>query len=163
MVCGILLDQGSNQCLLHQQVNSLPLSHQGNPLFFALFLIRFFAHSDFPFVLWKFRLLCSFSAGFPGERPSSEFLKMDLAFSLSPTPSTVTGSINHTGFGLLRANSAQFCCPSLGSVLWRCDSLKGSSERAATGWRPHSQQWQSRDLGQNVLSWSPVSVRARWQ
>ena len=26
--CGILLDQGSNSCLLHQQADSLPLSHQ---------------------------------------------------------------------------------------------------------------------------------------
>ena len=29
--CGIFLDQGSNPCLLHWQVDSLPLSHQGNP------------------------------------------------------------------------------------------------------------------------------------
>ena len=29
--CGILLDQGSNPCLLHWQVDSLPLSHQGSP------------------------------------------------------------------------------------------------------------------------------------
>ena len=28
--CGIFLDQGSNSCLLHWQVNSLPLSHQGS-------------------------------------------------------------------------------------------------------------------------------------
>ena len=34
MTCGIFLDQGLNRnpCLLHQQVNSLPLSHQGSPL-----------------------------------------------------------------------------------------------------------------------------------
>ena len=30
-ICGIFLDQGSNPCLLHQHVDSLPLSHQGNP------------------------------------------------------------------------------------------------------------------------------------
>ena len=30
MVCGIFLDQGSN-CLLHWQVDSFPLSHQGSP------------------------------------------------------------------------------------------------------------------------------------
>ena len=30
--CGILLDQGSNSFLLHWQVDSLPLSHQGRPL-----------------------------------------------------------------------------------------------------------------------------------
>ena len=28
--CGILLDQGSNPCLLHSQADSLPLSHQGS-------------------------------------------------------------------------------------------------------------------------------------
>ena len=30
-VCGIFLDQGTNLCLLHWQVGSLPLSHQGSP------------------------------------------------------------------------------------------------------------------------------------
>ena len=29
--CGSFLDQGSNPCLLHWQVDSLPLSHQGSP------------------------------------------------------------------------------------------------------------------------------------
>ena len=29
--CGILLDQGSNPCILHWQVDSLPRSQQGNP------------------------------------------------------------------------------------------------------------------------------------
>ena len=29
VVCGILLDQGLNPCLLHQQVDSLPLSPSG--------------------------------------------------------------------------------------------------------------------------------------
>ena len=28
---GFFLDQGSNPCLLHCQMDSLPLSHQGNP------------------------------------------------------------------------------------------------------------------------------------
>ena len=31
VACGIFLDQGSNPCLLHWQVDSLPLSHQGRP------------------------------------------------------------------------------------------------------------------------------------
>ena len=31
MACEILLDQELNLCLLHWQVDSLPLSHQGNP------------------------------------------------------------------------------------------------------------------------------------
>ena len=30
--CGIFLDWRSNQCLLHWQVDSLPLSHQGSPI-----------------------------------------------------------------------------------------------------------------------------------
>ena len=29
--CGIFLDQGSNPCSLHWQVDSLPVSHQGSP------------------------------------------------------------------------------------------------------------------------------------
>ena len=29
--CGIFLDQGWNLCPLHQQVDSLPLDHQGSP------------------------------------------------------------------------------------------------------------------------------------
>ena len=33
--CDILSDQGSNPCLLHWLVDSLPLSHQGNPLFYT--------------------------------------------------------------------------------------------------------------------------------
>ena len=32
VACGILLDQGSNPCLLHWQADSLPLSHQGSCL-----------------------------------------------------------------------------------------------------------------------------------
>ena len=31
-ICGIFLDRGSNPCLLHWQVDSLPLSHQGSPI-----------------------------------------------------------------------------------------------------------------------------------
>ena len=37
MVCGFFLDQGPNPCLLHWQVHSLPLDHQGSPC--QLFLI----------------------------------------------------------------------------------------------------------------------------
>ena len=35
--CGIFPDEGSNLCLLHWQANSLPLSHQGSPVFFFFF------------------------------------------------------------------------------------------------------------------------------
>ena len=37
--CGIFPDQGLNPCLLHWQVNSLPVSHQGNPCFLMAFLL----------------------------------------------------------------------------------------------------------------------------
>ena len=41
MPCGIFLDQGSNPCLLHWQVDYLPLSHQGRlPLVFKIILIE---------------------------------------------------------------------------------------------------------------------------
>ena len=43
--CGVFLDQGSNLCLLHWWVDSLPLSHQGSPgINFKLtyVLIKFF-------------------------------------------------------------------------------------------------------------------------
>ena len=33
---GIFLDQGLNLCLLHQQADSLPLSHQGNPGYLSI-------------------------------------------------------------------------------------------------------------------------------
>lgn len=37
MACGIFLDQRSNPCLLHRQVDSFPLNHQGN--FFLSYFI----------------------------------------------------------------------------------------------------------------------------
>ena len=37
VACGIFLDQGLNTCLLHWQVDSLPMSHQGSPLLWLLF------------------------------------------------------------------------------------------------------------------------------
>ena len=36
--CDIFLDEGLNLCLLHWQTGSLPLSHQGNSIFFFLFV-----------------------------------------------------------------------------------------------------------------------------
>ena len=39
-VCGIFLDQGLNPCLLHWQVDSLPLSHQGNAMYLFLMTYR---------------------------------------------------------------------------------------------------------------------------
>ena len=32
VACGVFPDQGWNPCLLHWQVDSLPLSHQGSPI-----------------------------------------------------------------------------------------------------------------------------------
>ena len=32
VACGIFPDQGSNSCLLHRQVGSLPLNYQGSPM-----------------------------------------------------------------------------------------------------------------------------------
>ena len=37
--CGTFLDQGSNPGLLHWQVNSLPLSHQGKRLWFSFWIL----------------------------------------------------------------------------------------------------------------------------
>ena len=34
--CGVVLDQGSNPCLLYWRVDFLPLSHQGSPLYVIL-------------------------------------------------------------------------------------------------------------------------------
>ena len=39
--CRIFLDQESNRCLLHWQVNSLPLSHQGGPIHFFFLIIEY--------------------------------------------------------------------------------------------------------------------------
>ena len=44
--CGILLGQESNPCLLHWQGDSLPLSHQGSPVFcFCFFKSQFSVRS----------------------------------------------------------------------------------------------------------------------
>ena len=37
--CGIFLDQGSNSCPLHWQVDSYPLNHQGSPIGFVFFFL----------------------------------------------------------------------------------------------------------------------------
>ena len=52
--CGIFPDQGSNLCLLYWQVNSYPLSHQGNPfsfLFISIFTLTLFSPPHFSFLL----------------------------------------------------------------------------------------------------------------
>ena len=42
---GVFLTQGSNPCLLHWQTDSLPLSHQGSPKLYGLFL-KSWKHSE---------------------------------------------------------------------------------------------------------------------
>ena len=39
--CGIFPDQESNPCLLHWQVDSLPLSHQESPMAFSFSFFNF--------------------------------------------------------------------------------------------------------------------------
>ena len=49
MACGIFLDEGSNPCLLHWQVDSLPRSHQGSPFsFFTPHLVKLSHSESFP-------------------------------------------------------------------------------------------------------------------
>ena len=38
--CGIFLDKGLNPCLLHSQVDTLQLSHQGIPIMDLKFIIQ---------------------------------------------------------------------------------------------------------------------------
>ena len=42
--CGIFPGQGSNPCLLHGQVGSLPLSHQGSPQNYSQITVSFCPH-----------------------------------------------------------------------------------------------------------------------
>ena len=42
VACGIFLDQGSNLCLLHWWSDSLPLSHQGNPVWVFFVVVCYF-------------------------------------------------------------------------------------------------------------------------
>ena len=56
--CGIFPDEGSNLCLLHWQADSLPLSHQGSPVFYCqLLLLECDLHEHRGF--WLFRVLTS--------------------------------------------------------------------------------------------------------
>ena len=53
MACRIFPDQGSNPCLLHWQVDSLSLSHQGSPIF-RLFLISVIVFLNFDWFFLMF-------------------------------------------------------------------------------------------------------------
>ena len=52
MVCGIFLDQGSNLCPLHWQVDSQPLRHQGSPKV-CIFALTVSPVSDGPGTMWE--------------------------------------------------------------------------------------------------------------
>ena len=45
--CGILLDQGSNQCPLYRQVDFQPLDYQGNTVFVFLRKITYFKRNSY--------------------------------------------------------------------------------------------------------------------
>ena len=55
LACGLFLNQKSNPCLLHWQVDSLPLSHQGRPpVHFLIGLFSFFILSSWAvFKFWR--------------------------------------------------------------------------------------------------------------
>ena len=61
--CGILPDQGSNPCPLHQQADSQPLRHQGSPVAYFLITIfykfsSFLLVTDYTFILsWLEKML----------------------------------------------------------------------------------------------------------
>ena len=58
--CGSFLDQGSNPCLLHWQVDSLPLSHQGSPICYIYFKCLFLWFISFFFFFLWYRFFCPF-------------------------------------------------------------------------------------------------------
>ena len=66
VTCGIYPDQESNQCLLHWQVDSLPVNHQGSPsgqfffffLFFCCFLFIWVFHMFLPGQSRNLKLYC---------------------------------------------------------------------------------------------------------
>ena len=67
LACEIFLDQGSNLCLLHWQVDSLPLNHQGSPRIYY-FLVSCLQKWQGPwppfplaFFFWYFGYLGSFT------------------------------------------------------------------------------------------------------
>ena len=64
LACSSIPDQGSNPCLLHWQVGSLPLSHQGSSLlvFFLFFFFRVFQFRN----LWVPEVFQVLSAGLGG-------------------------------------------------------------------------------------------------
>ena len=57
--CGIFPGQGSNPCLLHWQVGSAPLSHQGSPQNYFQITVSFHPHSHIRQVREDIRILAS--------------------------------------------------------------------------------------------------------
>ena len=71
--CEIFPDQGSNLCLLHWQVDSLPLSHQGSPWKF---------HTAFLFCRWE-----NWASERPSHFPRSHSKVTTIGFQPCPNPS----------------------------------------------------------------------------
>ena len=106
--CGILPDQGLNPCTLHGQVDTLPLSHQGN-LFLNLWLPKWLSGTESacqcrrlqrtgfdpwdgkkPWSMnWQPKFQCSW--GFPGSSNGKESTK-----SLTQLSNTNTHTHTHT-------------------------------------------------------------------
>ena len=67
MVCGIFPDRGSNLCLLHWQVDSLPLSHQGILLSLFKHMNKFYSLKTISIVFALIEITISIVFGlFPG-------------------------------------------------------------------------------------------------
>ena len=60
---GIFLDQGWNLCLLHRQVNSLPLSHQGSS--WRLWIFKNMLYTTFSLSIHEFMDIWIFSISWP--------------------------------------------------------------------------------------------------
>ena len=87
MPCGIFLDQGSNPCLLHWQVDYLPLSHQGRlPLVFKIILIEKKNHYFFKYVQFSHQMCPTFATPWTAARQAS--LSISNSWSLLKLMST---------------------------------------------------------------------------
>ena len=84
VACGIFPDQGSNPCLLHWQVGSLPLSYQGSPC--AIFELKI--------LKCIFILTLRFTG--VGARPwGPKWISLDLGPPVSENQVTLSKQLNH--------------------------------------------------------------------
>ena len=128
--------QGSNECLLHWEVDSLPLSHLGSPVLLWKVLKSFSAPShcwknslhwscgtEIPISLltvnWGFSLLIEeygiplFTGPLPPSSKSAVPVRVSLMLEISPAPSFI---IIHF-FQTLLLSSSPFKCPSRASKI----------------------------------------------